>query len=181
MRRLIPKFFSKIVRRNSCKVRCSLVRTYRVISSASVDDLWQMIADLADVSWHPLISKTYVPKGLIAKPGIIYQAVTRLSPIPIRIFVERVNPGELLSVRILAMPGIEERVIYQVESTLCGTRISYSVDLRGWLSPVIWSLMKPYAARVASALAQAAEQSALQGVPHSESSPPSSNSMDFGF
>lgn len=180
MRRLIPKFFSKLVRRNSCKVRCSLVRTYRTISSASVDELWQKIADLADVSWHPLIAKTYVPKGLIAKPGIIYQAVTRFSPIPIRIFVECVNPRELMSVRVLAMPGIEERVIYQVESTVCGTRISYSVNLRGWLSPLVWLLTRPYAAQVASALAQAAEQ-ATAGTPSVESSTAHPNSMDFGF
>ncbi len=96
------------------------------------------------------------------KPGLIFQAVTRLGPIPIRIFVERVNPRELLIVRVLAIPGVEERVTYQVDSTVCGTCISYSVTLRGWLSPLIWSLSRPYAARVASALAAAAEQPAVQ-------------------
>lgn len=141
----------------------SLVKTYQAISSASVDDLWKKVVDLADVSWHPILFKTNVPYGLIAKPGLIYKAFTRLCPtIPIQIFVERVNPRELLSVRILAIPGVEERVTYRVESTLCGTCISYSVTLRGWLSPVIWSVIQPYAERVAIRLAQAAEQSALQ-------------------
>ncbi|WP_297076522.1 SRPBCC family protein [Thermoleptolyngbya sp. M55_K2018_002] len=136
-----------------------LVETYQAISSASVDALWQRVINLADVSWHPLIARTNVPKGLIPKPGLIYQAVSRLFlPIPIRIFVERVSPRELLSVRILALPGIEERVTYRVESTLCGTRVSYSVTLKGWLSPLIWSFIRPYAARVATELAHAAEQ-----------------------
>ncbi len=143
----------------------SLVKTYQAISSASVDDLWRKVIDIADVSWHPILWKTNVPYGLIAKPGLIYQAFSRLCPIPIQIFVERVNPRELLSVRILAIPGIEERVTYQVESAVCGTCISYSVTLRGWLSPLIWSFLQPYAERVASRLAQAAEQSALNPAP----------------
>lgn len=176
----MTKFLSKLIRLNRKRVRCSLARTYRTISSASVDDLWQKVVDLADVSWHPLIARTNLPKGLVAKPGLIYRAVTRLSPIPIRIFVERVRPRELLSIRILAMPGIEERVIYKVESTLCGTSISYSVTLRGWLSPVIWSLIRPYAARVASALAQAAERAARQGT-QPDSLSGGSSSIDFGF
>lgn len=142
-----------------------LVRTYQVVSSASVDDLWQKVADLADVSWHPLIRKTNVPMGLIPKPGLIYQAVTRLFPITIHIFVERVLPRELLSIRILALPGIEERVTYRVESTLCGTQVTYSVTLRGWLSPLIWSLIRPYAARVAADLAHAAEQNPSLSAP----------------
>jgi hypothetical protein len=95
--------------------------------------------------------------GLIAKPGLIYQVVTRLTPIPIQLFVENVRPGELLSLRVLAIPGMEQKITYQVESTLCGTYISYSVTLRGWLSPLIWLWMKPYAARVATELAHAAE------------------------
>ena len=146
-------------------IPASLVRTYQVISSASIDDLWQKIMDLTDVSWHPLLLKTDVPPGLIAKPGLIYQAVTRLFPIPIRIFVERVNPRELLSVRILTIPGVEERVTYQIESTVCGSQVSYSVTLKGWLSPLVWSLIRPHAAHVASRLAQAAEQAALQALP----------------
>lgn len=139
-----------------------LVETYQVFSSASVDDLWQKVVNLADVSWHPLLARTNVPYGLIPKPGLIYQAVSRLFPIAIRIFVERVQPGELLSVRIFALPGLEERVTYRVESTLCGTRVTYSVTLRGWLSPLVWSIIRPYAARVASELAHAAERDRQQ-------------------
>lgn len=139
----------------------SLAKTYRVLSSASVDALWQKVTDLADVSWHPLLASTNVPKGLVAKPGLIYQAVTRSVPIPIRIFVEQVRPRELLSVRILTLPGLEERVTYKVESTVCGTQVSYSVTLRGWLSPLIWSLIQPSAARVASELAHAVEQTTV--------------------
>lgn len=137
-----------------------LVQTFYAVSSASVDVLWQKLSNLADVSWHPMLASTNVPKGLIPKPGLIYRAVTRLLPfpIPIRIFVERVSPRELLSVRIMAIPGIEERVTYQVESTLWGTQVSYSVTLRGWLSPLIWSVIRPYAERVARDLVQAAEQ-----------------------
>jgi hypothetical protein len=138
------------------------VGTYQVLSSASADDLWQKVVNLADVSWHPLLARTNVPYGLIPKPGLIYRAVSRLFPIAIRIFVERVQPGELLSVRIFALPGLEERVTYQVESTLCGTRVTYSVTLRGWLSPLVWSIIRPYAARVASELAQAAERDRQQ-------------------
>jgi len=144
--------------------RYSLVRTYQAISSASVDQLWQKVVDLADVSWHPLLARTNVPRGLVVKPGLIYRAVTRLIPIPIQIFVERVRPHELLSIRILVVPGLEEQVTYKVESTVCGTCISYSVNLRGLLSPLLWSLIRPYAARVASELAQAAERAARQAV-----------------
>jgi len=151
---------SKFIRSKHRRLQYSLVRTYRAISSASVDDLWYKVVDLTDVSWHPLLAKTNVPYGLVPKPGLIFQAVTRMGPIPIRIFVERVRPGELLSIRVLAIPGVEERVTYQVESTVCGNYVSYSVTLRGWLSPLIWSLIKPHAARVAAALAAAAEQAA---------------------
>ncbi|WP_228034961.1 SRPBCC family protein [Oculatella sp. LEGE 06141] len=150
-------FWSRFVHRDLGWFR-PLVETYQVISSASVDDLWRKVVNIADVSWHPLLASTNVPKGLLPKPGLIYRAVTRLFPFPIRIFVERVTPRELLSVRILALPGIEERVTYRVESTVWGTRVSYSVTLRGWLSPLIWSIIRPYAARVASELASAAEQ-----------------------
>jgi hypothetical protein len=148
----------KFIRRQRRQVQYRLARTYQTISTASAEDLWHKIIDLADVSWHPMLSSTNLPRGLVAKEGLIYQAVTRLGPFPIRIFVERVDPGELLSVRVLAIPGIEERVRYEVKSTLCGTCISYSVTLQGWLSPLIWSIIKPYAARVAADLAQAAEQ-----------------------
>ncbi|EAZ93176.1 hypothetical protein CY0110_03869 [Crocosphaera chwakensis CCY0110] len=128
------------------------------MSTAPVDVLWCKLINVADVSWHPLFSKTNVPLGLIAKPGLIYKAVTRLTPIPVRLFVENVRPGELLSLRVLTLPGMEQKITYQVESTLCGTYISYSVTLKGWLSPLIWWLIKPYSARVATELAQAAEQ-----------------------
>lgn len=136
----------------------SLYKTYRVVSTAPVDVLWRKIVNLADVSWHPLFSKTYVPLGLLPKPGLIYQAVTRLTPIPIRLFVENVRPGELLSLRVLAIPGMEQKITYQIESTVCGTYISYSVTMRGWLSPFIWWLIKPYSDRVARDLASAAER-----------------------
>ncbi|PPS44031.1 polyketide cyclase / dehydrase and lipid transport [Chroococcidiopsis sp. TS-821] len=151
---------SKIIHRRGRRVQYSLVRTYREISSASVDELWQKVVNLADVSWHPLLTSTNVPNGLVPKPGLIFQAVTRLGPIPIRIFVERVHPREMMSVRVLSIPGIEERVIYRVESTVCGNCVSYSVTLNGWLSPLIWSLIRPRAAKVASALAAAAEKAA---------------------
>ena len=154
---------SKFIHRQGRWFYCSLARTYREISSASVDQLWQKVVDLGDVSWHPLLTSTNVPYGLVPKPGLIYQAVTRLGPIPIRIFVEHVSPRELLSVRVLAIPGVEERLTYRVESTVCGTCVSYSVTLRGWLSPLIWSLSRPYAARVAAALAAAAEQPVVSG------------------
>jgi len=155
---------SKFIHNKRRWFRVSLIRTYQEISSATVDELWHKVVDLADVSWHPLIRSTNVPCGLVPKPGLIYQAVTYLGPIPIRIFVECVNPRELLSVRVMAIPGVEERVTYQVESTVCGTMISYSVTLSGWLSPLIWSFSRPYAARVASALVQAVEKAALQAV-----------------
>jgi hypothetical protein len=136
----------------------SLFKTYRVVSTAPVDILWQKLINIADVSWHPLFSSTNAPNGLTAKPGLIYQVVTRLTPIPVRLFVENVRPGELLSLRVLAIPGIEQKITYQVESTLCGTYISYSVTLKGWLSPLIWWWIKPYSARVASELAHAVER-----------------------
>jgi hypothetical protein len=153
-------FPSQLIHRKRRWFRCSLARTYQTLSSASVDDLWKKLVDLADVSWHPLLESTNVPRGLVVKPGLIYQAVTRMVPIPIQIFVERVRPGELLSVRILVMPGLEEQVTYQIKSTVCGACVSYSVTLRGWLSPLFWSLIRPYAARVASELVQATEQAA---------------------
>jgi hypothetical protein len=142
----------------------SLARSYQAISSASVDLIWKKVNNLADVSWHPLIASTNAPYGLVAKPGLIYQAVSRLFiPLPMRIFVERVRPRELLSIRIMALPGVEERVIYRIESGGCGTCISYSVMLRGWLSPLIWSLIRAQAAQVANQLALSAEAEGSQG------------------
>lgn len=158
----MPGFWSKHPRYSKPDTVAPLVGTYQVDSSATVDELWQKVVDLADMSWHPLFSKTNVPYGLIPKPGLIFQAVSRLLPIVrMRVFVERVQPRELLSVRILAIPGIEERMTYKVESTLYGTRVSYSVTLKGWLSPLIWSIIRPYAEKVAHELAQAVEQEKL--------------------
>jgi hypothetical protein len=124
--------FKLIAGREGIWCKFTLFKTYRALSTAPVDVLWQKIINLADVSWNPLLSSTNAPRGLIAKPGLIYQVVTRLIPIPVRIFVERVRPGELLSVRFLAIPGVEKRVTYQIESTVCGTYVSYSVTLRGY-------------------------------------------------
>jgi hypothetical protein len=160
----VSGFASHFLRRKRRRLQTTLARTYQAISTASVDDLWQKIVDLADVSWHPILASTNVPKGLVVQPGLIYQAFTRLSPIPIRVFVERVRPGELLSVRILVMPGLEEQIIYQLESTVCGACVSYSITLRGWLSPFFWSFIRPYAARVASQLVESVEEAALQAM-----------------
>jgi hypothetical protein len=140
----------------------ALEQTYQVFSTASVDVLWQKVINLADLaSWHPLICETNAPRGLMAKPGVIYRAFMRWVPLSTRIFVETVRPGELLSFRIFPVPGLEERVSYRIESTVWGTRISYSITLKGWLSPLVWSFLRPFAAQVASALAQAAEQAAI--------------------
>ena len=133
-------------------------KTYRIISHAPIDALWQKLSNLADVSWHPLFFKTNVPRGLIAKPGLIFQAVTRLTPIPIRLFVENVRPGKLLSIRIIALPGIEQKITYQMESTLRGTYITCSVTLKGWLSPFLWWLIHSYCAKMVSELALAVEK-----------------------
>jgi hypothetical protein len=155
---MIPNLYSRLLTISN-KLAChfSLYKTYRVTSNASIDILWKKLIDIADVSWNPLFSSTNLPMGLIAKPGLIFQAVTKLTPIPVRIFVESVRPREVLSIRIIAIPGIQQRIIYQVESTLCGSYISYSIEISGWLSPLIWWLIEPYSARVASELANAAE------------------------
>nr|WP_199332121.1 SRPBCC family protein [Anabaena lutea] len=162
--RKVQSWLSKFSHRKRLRFCAALVRTYREISSASVDELWQQVVDFTDVSWHPLLKSTNVPLGLVPKPGLIFQAFTRFSPIPIQIFVECVNPKKMLSIRILAIPGIEERVTYQVESTVCGSYLSYSVTLRGWLSPLIWSFSRPYADRVARSLVEAVEKAALPTV-----------------
>ena len=171
-------WLSKFIHRKRRRFCASLVRTYREISPVSVDELWQKLVDLADVSWHPLFKSTNVPRGLVPKPGLIFQAVTRFSPIPIRIFVERVSPRELLSIRVLAIPGVEERLTYRVESTVCGTCLSYSVTLRGWLSPLIWSFSRPYADRVARALIEAVEEARLARV-NNKNKPLKDSCFDF--
>lgn len=158
-----------------------LARTYQTISTASVDLIWSKITDLTDVSWHPLIARTHVPYGLVAKPGLIVQAVSRCIPLPMNIFVERVSPGELLSVRMLVIPGVEERVTYQIQSSVCGTSITCSVMVRGWLAPLVWSLIRKPAARVAYQLAIAAETTELKPFPwlRRRRKPQSDNCFDF--
>ena len=143
----------------------TLAKHYQASSTASVDVLWQTINDLAGLaSWHPLIVSTNAPNGQEAKPGLIYRVFARWVPVPIKIFVENVLPGEYISLRIFPVPGLEERALDRLESALCGTQISYSIELKGWLSPVAWSFLRPYAAKVAAALAQAAEQTAVSGM-----------------
>ncbi len=149
--------FQLLVARGKIFCKFALNKRYRVLCRASVDVLWQKLSNLADVSWNPLLDRTNVPQGLIPKPGLIYQAVTRFTPIPIRIFVEQVDPRRLLSIRFLAIPGVENRITYQFESSVCGTYISYSVTMQGWLSPLLWWVIRPYAARVAANLARAVE------------------------
>ncbi|CAN5634726.1 hypothetical protein BH23CYA1_BH23CYA1_01770 [soil metagenome] len=140
-----------------------LESNYWAASTAPAETLWQIVTDLADLaSWHPLITRTNAPMGQCAKPGLIYKAFSRYLPLPTQIFVERVLPGELLSVRLFPLPGLQERVTYRIVSTLCGTCVLYSVTLSGWLSPLAWLMVKPHATRVAAALVQAAEQATLQ-------------------
>ncbi|MGF1488448.1 MAG: SRPBCC family protein [Prochloraceae cyanobacterium] len=160
---MIFNFSSRLIKvRGRLIEKFSLFKTYRTLSTASVDVLWQKLIDLTDVSWHPLFSRTNAPFGLMAKPGLIYKVVTRLTPIPVRIFVEQVSPKEVLSVRILTIPGIQQKITYQVESTLRGTYISYSVTLRGWWSPVLWCLIKSHSAKVVSELAKVAESNRVK-------------------
>ncbi len=162
--RKVQGCLSQFIHRYRCRFCISLVRTYRELSFASVDQLWHKVVDLTDVSWHPVFKSTNVPYGLMPKPGLIFQAVTRFWPIPVQIFVEGVNPKQMLSIRVLAIPGLEERITYRVESTVLGTCLFYSVTLRGWLSPLIWSLSRPYADRVAISLVKAVEKAALTAV-----------------
>ncbi len=70
-------WLSQFIHRKRRRFCTSLVRTYREISFASVDELWQKVVDLRDVSWHPLLKSTNVPYGLVPKPGLIFQAVGR--------------------------------------------------------------------------------------------------------
>ncbi len=149
-------FFKLLATGGRLLCQYSLYKTYRVVSNVPVDIVWKRLTNLADVSWHPLFSTTNLPKGLIPKPGLIFKVVTRLMPIPIRVFVENVRPRELLSIRLLAIPGIEQRITYQIESTLCGSYIAYSITIRGWLTPFVWWLIKPYSIKVADELVNAA-------------------------
>lgn len=134
-------------------------RNYWTASTAPAEILWKMVTDLASfASWHPLISSTNAPYGQIAKPGLIYRVCSRYFPLPTRVFVERVQPGELLSIRLFPFPGLQERVTYRIVSTICGTCVLCSITLSGWLSPIAWPMMKPRVVKIAAALVQAAEQ-----------------------
>jgi hypothetical protein len=156
---IAKRIISKGIKKRA--IHWTLVKRYQVLTSASVDLTWQKMSDLTDLSWHPLIKRTNVPYGLIPKPGLIYQAIHRHIPLPFRIFVEGVLPQRQLSIRILGLPGIEERVTYQIEPSVCGTYISYCVMLRGWLTPLVWSFLQGYAAKVAQQLAEAAEAESI--------------------
>ena len=137
-------------------------RNYWTASTAPAEIIWQMVTDLTRfAAWHPLISSTNVPYGQTAKPGLIYRVCSRYFPISTRVFVERVQPGELLSIRLFPFPGLQERVTYRIVSTICGTCVLYSITLSGWLSPLAWPMMKPHAVKVAAALVQAAEQETI--------------------
>ncbi|MEM6837794.1 MAG: SRPBCC family protein [Cyanobacteria bacterium P01_C01_bin.120] len=147
-----------------------IYHTYEALSTAPVETLWQTLINLADISsWHPLIDSTNAPRGLMAKPGLIYRVIPRWLPIPVQIFVERVSPPELISIRLLSVPGLEERVIYRLESTVWGTQISHSICLRGWLSPLAWSVLRPFAPKIAEAIARAAENTTLPALPRKKS------------
>ncbi|MEL6815605.1 MAG: SRPBCC family protein [Cyanobacteria bacterium J06598_3] len=137
---------------------------YWAESSAPADTLWQMVSNLTNLAnWHPIITATNAPLGQRAKPGLIYKAFSRYIPLSTSIFVERVLPGELVSIRLFPLPGVQERVTYRIVSTLCGTCVLYSMTLSGWLSPLVWPMLKPQATRVAVALVQAAENVEPQG------------------
>ncbi|MEO0771041.1 MAG: SRPBCC family protein [Cyanobacteria bacterium J06649_4] len=136
---------------------------YWVSSTVPAETLWQTVTNLADLAaWHPLITQTNAPRGQQAKPGLIYRAFNCYVPLSTKIFVERVLPGELLSVRLFPLPGLQERATYRIVSTICGTCVFYSVTLSGWLSPLVWPVVRPQVEQVATALIQAAEQSTQQ-------------------
>lgn len=145
------------------KDSASRQRNYWTASTAPAEIIWQMVTDLASfATWHPLISSTNAPYGQIAKPGLIYRVCSRYFPLSTQVFVERVQPGELLSIRLFPFPGLQEHVTYRIVSTICGTCVLYSITLSGWLSPLAWPMMKPHAVKVAAALVQAAEQETIR-------------------
>lgn len=149
------------------RLRWTLVKTYRAMSAAPIDTIWGKINNLTDVSWNPMLSSSEAPRGLQAKPGLIYQAMSHWSPIPSRLFIETVKPNQFLSVRIFALPGLEERITYHISdggtnANETGTLISYSIMLRGWLAPIIWPFLHVPAQRVAKQLAHAAELDGLE-------------------
>ena len=128
---------------------------------ASADTLWRIVNNLSDLeTWHPLVTGTNAPRGQQAKPGLIYRTMSRYLPVSTQVFVERVLPGELVSMRVFPFPGLQERVTYRIVSTLCGTCVLYSITLSGWLSPLAWPVVKPQVTKVAAALVEAAEMEA---------------------
>jgi len=130
----------------------------RATQIASADTLWQIVNNLADLeTWHPQVTGTNAPRGQQAKPGLIYRTMSRYLPVSTQVFVERVLPGELVSMRLFPLPGLQERVTYRIVSTLCGTCVLYSITLSGWLSPFAWPVVKPQVTKVATALVEAAE------------------------
>ncbi len=136
---------------------------YWVSSTAPAEALWQTVSNLAALeTWHPLITGTNAPHGQDAKPGLIYRAFSRYLPVSTQVFVEQVLPGELLSVRVFPLPGMQERATYRIVSTLCGTCVLYSITLSGWLTPLVWPMVRPQITQVATSLVQAAEQATLQ-------------------
>ncbi|MEM6449501.1 MAG: SRPBCC family protein [Cyanobacteria bacterium P01_D01_bin.105] len=136
-------------------VRLEMLRATQI---ASADTLWKIVNNLADLEqWHPLVTGTNAPRGQQAKPGLIYRTMSRYLPLSTQVFVERVLPGELLSMRLFPLPGLQERVTYRIISTLCGTCVLYSITLSGWLSPFAWPVVKPQVIKVATALVEAAE------------------------
>jgi hypothetical protein len=64
----------------------------------------------------------------------------------------------MLSIRIIALPGVEQKITYHMESTLRGTYLTCSVTLRGWLSPLVWWLIHSDCAKMVNELALAAEK-----------------------
>ena len=142
---------------------CTSEHNYWVSSSAPADVLWQTVDNLSDLAlWHPMIASTNAPRGQSAKPGLIYRVFSRYLPVSTQIFVENVRPGELLSVRVFPLPGLQERATYRIVSTLCGTCVLYSITLSGWLTPIVWPFVKPQVTQVATSLVQAAEESVYQ-------------------
>ena len=112
---------------------CKSEHSYWAASTVPAETLWQTVTNLADVAaWPPLITRTNAPQGQRAKPGLIYRAFSRYLPVSTQIFIERVLPGELLSVRVFPLPGLQERATYRIVSTICGTCVFYSVTLSGW-------------------------------------------------
>ena len=152
----LSKFWFKRFRQR--KLRWKIVKTYRAISTASVDSIWAKLSDMADVSWNPMLWSTDAPEGLTAKPGLIFRAMSQWLPVPSHLFIEEVQPNQFLSIRILALPGLEERVTYQIAADVKGTFISYSIMLRGWLTPIFWPFLHLSAQRVAIQLAQSNQE-----------------------